>query len=85
MKRQGLCEPAAWHTAMNRMGRSYPHATPAARDWALRAVLAGRHNARRLLQVRAAGGTRMVELPAADQFRETAAVLAASELRPGIG
>jgi len=67
------------------MGRSYPHATPAARDWALRAVLAGRHNARRLLQLRAAGGTRIVELPAADQFRETAPVLAASELRPGIG
>jgi C-terminal processing protease CtpA/Prc len=68
-----------------RVGRSYAHSVPAARDWALRAVLAGRHDTPRLLEVRDGGATRTVELPAADQVGGTGALLDASEIRPGIG
>ena len=68
-----------------RMGRSYPHSVLAARDWALRAVLAGRHNAARLVQLQEGGTTRNVELPADDQFARAATVLSASEILPGIG
>jgi Tricorn protease C1 domain len=46
-----------------RLGRSYAHSVAAARDWALRTVLAGRHNTRRLLQIQEQGVTRTVELP----------------------
>jgi len=68
-----------------RMGRSYPHSVAAARDWALRAVLAGRHNAPRLFEIRERGAARAVELPAGDQFTSPRAPLDASEIRPGIG
>jgi carboxyl-terminal processing protease len=68
-----------------RLGRSYAHSVIAARDWALRAVLAGRHNTRRLLQIQQESVTRTVELPAADQFGGGGATLEASEVRPGIG
>jgi carboxyl-terminal processing protease len=65
------------------LGRSYPHSTAAARDWALRAVLAGRHNERRALRFR--DGTTVV-LPARDQtFTSGAAPLTFSELRGGVG
>jgi C-terminal processing protease CtpA/Prc len=68
-----------------RLGRSYAHSVGAARDWALRAVLAGRHNSRRLLEIREAAVTRRVELPADDQSTGGSAPLDASEIRPGIG
>jgi carboxyl-terminal processing protease len=69
-----------------RMGRSYPHSTAAARDWALRAVLAGRHNARRVLQLRRGDALRTVELVARDQFAAPAAVpVSRSWIAPGIG
>jgi len=51
-----------------RLGRSYPHSVAAARDWALRAVLAGRHDARRVLRVRQGEAIRTFELGARDQF-----------------
>jgi len=56
-----------------RLGRSYPHSVPAARDWALRAVLAGRHNAARLLQLQDGDTIRTVSLAARDQFGTQAA------------
>jgi C-terminal processing protease CtpA/Prc len=69
-----------------RLGRTYPHSVVAARDWALRAVLAGHHNERRLLQVRDGETSRTVELPARDQFGSVAAIpLSHTELRAGIG
>jgi carboxyl-terminal processing protease len=68
-----------------RLGRSYRHSVAAARDWALRAVLAGRHNTRRLIQIQERGSVRTVDLPAADQFAGAGAPLDASEIRPGIG
>ena len=68
-----------------RLGRSYPHSDAAARDWALRSVLAGRHDLPRNLQVQDGASARAVSLPAADQFRGGAALLDASEIRPGIG
>jgi carboxyl-terminal processing protease len=68
-----------------RMGRTYPHSDAAARDWALRALLAGRHGRRRVLQIQSGGANRTVELPAADQFIGTHAVVTASEIRPGTG
>jgi len=68
-----------------RMGRSYPHSDPEARDWALRSVLAGRHNTPRHLRLTQGGNVRSVDLPGSDRPTETAAVLAASEIRPGIG
>jgi C-terminal processing protease CtpA/Prc len=68
-----------------RLGRSYPHADKGARDWALRSVLAGRHNARRILQVRSGDTTRAIELPAPDQSWRGNALLESSEIRPGVG
>src|SRR5688572_11563197 len=68
-----------------RMGRSYPQTTAAAQDWALRAVLAGRHNTRRVLQTQQAGERRTVELPAADQFVNSTAPVTSSQIRPGVG
>jgi C-terminal processing protease CtpA/Prc len=69
-----------------RLGRTYPHSVAAARDWALRAVLAGHHNQRRRLQVREGDRNRTVELAARDQFGASApAPVSHSEVRPGIG
>jgi carboxyl-terminal processing protease len=69
-----------------RMGRTYPHAVAPARDWALRAVLAGRHNAPRRVQLRDGDTTRSVELPARDQFVAAAPnPVSHREIRPGIG
>ncbi|WP_082548894.1 S41 family peptidase [Rhizobacter sp. Root404] len=51
-----------------RLGRTYPHSVAAARGWALRSVLAGRHGAARPLQLRRGDAIRTVELPARDQF-----------------
>lgn len=68
-----------------RMGRSYDHAVAAARDWALRSVLAGRHRSRRLLEIHDGGANRTVELPPADQLPRARAPLEAFEIRPGIG
>jgi carboxyl-terminal processing protease len=69
-----------------RLGRTYPHSVVAARDWALRAVLAGHHNVRRLLQVREGDTNRTVDLPASDQFGTAVPTpVSHSELRPGIG
>jgi C-terminal processing protease CtpA/Prc len=65
-----------------RLGRSYAHSVAAARDWALRAVLAGRHNTRRVLRIEERAVTSTVDLPAADQFAR--ALLDVSEIRPGI-
>lgn len=69
-----------------RMGRSYPHSVPAARDWALRAVLAGRHNTRRLLHLREGDTNRTVELAARDQVGATGTMpVSYSEIRPDVG
>jgi C-terminal processing protease CtpA/Prc len=69
-----------------RLGRSYPHKVAAARDWALRSVLAGRHNAKRNLRLQVGGEQRIYELPSADQFGSGSSELVThSELRPGIG
>ena len=68
-----------------RLGRSYAHTDQGARDWALRSVLAGRHNAKRVLQVRTGDTTRAVELPAPDQSWRGDALLESSEIRPGVG
>jgi C-terminal processing protease CtpA/Prc len=68
-----------------RLGRSYPGSVAAARDWALRALLAGRRSTPRVLQVEEHGIRRTVELPAADQLFEAEALLEAYEIRPGIG
>ena len=68
-----------------RLGRSYAHTDKGARDWALRSVLAGRHNAKRALQVRTGDTTRAVELPAPDQSWRGDGLLESSEIRPGIG
>src|SRR5580704_12164681 len=51
-----------------RLGRSYSHSVAPARDWALRAVLAGRHDTRRLLQIRRDKNIKAVELAGRDQF-----------------
>lgn len=56
------------HAVDARLGRSYSHSVPAARDWALRAVLAGRHGVRRLVQLRQGNLIRTVDLSARDQF-----------------
>lgn len=70
----------------SRLGRTYPHTVAAARDWGLRAVLAGHHDERRQLQVREGGATRTVELPARDQFGAPAPTrVAHSEVRRGVG
>jgi C-terminal processing protease CtpA/Prc len=70
----------------SRMGRTYPHTVAPARDWALRAVLAGRHDARRALELREGDATRTVELPSRDQFGTAAALpVIHSKPQPGIG
>ena len=53
-----------------RMGRSYPKTDSGARDWALRAVLAGHHDTRRRLELADGGAVRDVTLPARDQFQD---------------
>jgi C-terminal processing protease CtpA/Prc len=68
-----------------RQGRSYAHSVAAARDWALRSVLAGRHNSRRLLELKEGAKTRKVELPATDQSTGGSAPLQTAEIRPSIG
>ncbi len=69
-----------------RLGRSYSHSVAAARDWALRAALAGRHNTRRLLQIQQDNTIRAVELAAHDQFSgQSAEPLSHLEIAPGIG
>jgi carboxyl-terminal processing protease len=69
-----------------RLGRSYPHSDAPARDWALRAVLAGRHGVSRALQLRRGDAIRTVELPARDQFgARPAGPLAVARLPGRIG
>jgi C-terminal processing protease CtpA/Prc len=55
-----------------RMGRTYPHSSIPARDWALRSVLAGRHDTERVLTVQSINGKRTVKLSAHDQFARRA-------------
>lgn len=50
-----------------RMGRTYPHSSAAARDWALRSVLAGRHDTQRMLVLKSGTAERTVTLAARDQ------------------
>jgi C-terminal processing protease CtpA/Prc len=59
-----------------RMGRTYPHTSAPARDWALRSVLAGRHDTERVLVLKSGARERTVKLPAPDQnfSKEDAAV-----------
>jgi C-terminal processing protease CtpA/Prc len=69
-----------------RLGRSYSHSVAPARDWALRAVLAGHHDTRRLLQIRQDKTIGAVELAARDQFGEPSPEpLGHSQIAPGIG
>ena len=68
-----------------RLGRSYPHSAAAARDWALRAVLAGRHGQPRVLRLRHRDVERTVSLPGADQFANAGPPVTSSEIAPGIG
>jgi C-terminal processing protease CtpA/Prc len=68
-----------------RLGRSYPHDTLGARDWALRSVLAGVHGTPRLLRLQVAGKPREFRLPAADQSFRGAEPISHSEIRAGIG
>jgi C-terminal processing protease CtpA/Prc len=68
-----------------RLGRSYPHSTAAARDWALRSVLAGPHEVARVLRLKMGGRTREVSLPAPDQGFRGAEPITHSEIRPGTG
>ncbi|MDQ6893077.1 MAG: S41 family peptidase [Acidobacteriota bacterium] len=82
----GLNGVAIAEAAAARMGRSYPHTEAAARDWALRAVLAGTHGSARSLLLREGEIRRTVELPAPDQWRtRRPQPLTRSEPRPGIG
>jgi carboxyl-terminal processing protease len=69
----------------SRLGRAYPHATAAARDWALRSVLAGLHEESRVLRLEMQGTTREVALPARDQRFGGSEPVSYSEIRPGIG
>lgn len=66
-----------------RMARTYPHTEPNARNWALRAVLAGYHNTRRHLQLMEGGAAREVALPARDQFPGPAQQPVTSSMLPG--
>ena len=68
-----------------KLGRAYPHSTPSARDWALRAVLAGRHNEPRRLRIREGTAFRDVQLAAADQRTAGRPVVEHMEIRTGIG
>jgi carboxyl-terminal processing protease len=82
----GLNGVAIAEAAAARMGRLYPHTEAAARDWALRAVLAGTHHSARSLLLREGEIRRTVELPAADQWRtRPPQPVTRSEPRPGIG
>ncbi|HEX6396318.1 MAG TPA: S41 family peptidase [Steroidobacteraceae bacterium] len=68
-----------------RLGRSYPHGNPQARDWALRSVLAGVHDAGRLLRLQTGSKARDFPLPAKDQHFRGEQPVSSSEIRPGIG
>jgi len=68
-----------------RMGRVYPHSTAAARDWALRSVLAGVHETPRVLGLQVGGKPRAISLPAPDQHFRGEQPVTSSEIRPGIG
>jgi C-terminal processing protease CtpA/Prc len=68
-----------------RLGRSYAHSDAAARDWALRSVLAGRHKSRRTLVLREGATTRKAELPAEDQVHGGDTLMEAAQIQPGIG
>jgi len=69
-----------------RLGRSYSHSVAPARDWALRAVPAGRHDTTRLLQIRQDKTIRAVELAARDQFgAPSPEPLRHSQIAPDIG
>ena len=46
-----------------RLGRSYPHTTAAARDWALRSVLAGLHDIPRVLKLQVGARSHEFSLP----------------------
>ncbi|WP_280151650.1 S41 family peptidase [Piscinibacter sp. XHJ-5] len=74
------------HAVEARLGRSYAHSVSAARDWALRAVLAGRHGAPRQLQVRQGNQVRTFELSARDPSgQRDAAPVSQSRVAAGIG
>jgi C-terminal processing protease CtpA/Prc len=64
-----------------RMGRTYPHSAPQARDWALRSVLAGRHDSERALVLKSGVRERTVKLPARDQFSARAAGLVSHTIK----
>ena len=68
-----------------RLGRSYPHSTADARDWALRSVLAGVHQVPRALRLQVGKKPRDFTLPAADQSFRGEQPITFSEIRPGIG
>ena len=68
------------------LGQAPDRSEPRARDWALRALLAGVHDTPRLLRVRVADSERLVQLPAADQFGGSAEQpLISRRLRPDVG
>ena len=69
-----------------RVGRSYSRAVANARDWALRSVLAGRHDRPRRLEIRRGDAVRMVELAARDQFATSGREpVRHSQAAPGVG
>ena len=68
-----------------RLGRSYPHTTATARDWALRSVLAGVHQVPRLLRLQVDGKPREFPLAAPDQSFRGSEPVSHAEIRPGIG
>ena len=69
-----------------RMGRAYPHSDRAAREWALRAILAGYHGEPRLLRIQHAEALHTIDLPGRDQFDgRPAALVTSREIRPGVG
>jgi C-terminal processing protease CtpA/Prc len=68
-----------------RLGRSYPYSTAAARDWALRSVLAGPHDVARVLRLQAGPKAREFSLAAPDQHFRGNDPVTHSEIRPGIG
>jgi C-terminal processing protease CtpA/Prc len=78
---------ATAEAAERRMGLSYPHTTPAARDWALRSVLAGTHGVARRLRL--TGDDFLwppIELPGRDQYlARPADPVTRSEPKPGVG
>jgi carboxyl-terminal processing protease len=82
----GLNGVAIADAVESRLGRSYPHSEAAARDWALRAVLAGTHDSARSLLLREGDVRRTVELPAPDQWRtRLPQPVTRSEPQPGVG